>query len=252
MINRYVSPVIAFRAFFSSIYAKISVPLLLGACVFTTVMVLTADFTSFKFSGDVPLETTSGLIVAIEPTNTSINDEQVYAYHFQYTVPDDETERAGVSYYTGNASLNTNMVEVEYRADSPEIARIKGMRSGIMPAFIALFALPFFIMAVFMGILGFKQGKLVRELLPHGEITAGRMLMQKATNTRINNRQVMACEFEYQVDGVPYKVVGKTHLPEKITDEPEERILYNPLNPSRAVLFDLLPARLQAFIEREM
>ncbi len=248
-MNRYVTPMHIFRPFFSSVESKIAVPMFLGALTVLIVMVFSADWNSLKFSGDADIRTVEGDLFDITSTSTSVNEQPVLAYHFRFSLPDDGKLYEAVCYETGNVSFESNIVVVEYIADNPELARIQGMRTGILPPLFSLFALPFFGAAVWLGRTAWKRGRLITRLLPNGEIASGRLVMQNTTNTRINNRSVMACTFEFEVDGEKYRVVGKTHRPEFITDELEERILYDPADPSRAFLFDLLPKKIQAFIE---
>ena len=39
----------------------------------------------------------------------------------------------------------------------------------------------------------------------------------------------------------PYRVEARTHQTEKLEDQSEERVLYNPWRPNEAVMFDSLP-----------
>jgi hypothetical protein len=73
-------------------------------------------------------------------------------------------------------------------------------------------------------------------------VTVGELKSKERTNTTINHRPVYKLTFEFRADnGSIYDVISKTHLPHLLEDEVEEQLLYDPHNPSSAVMLDNLP-----------
>ena len=65
---------------------------------------------------------------------------------------------------------------------------------------------------------------------------------QEATNTKINKQTVYKLFFEFTAnDGKTYQVVAKTHKTHRLLDEELEALVYDPANPSNAVVLDALP-----------
>ena len=89
---------------------------------------------------------------------------------------------------------------------------------------------------------GLRKGIRGNRLLAIGHQTTGKLKSKVATSTKINNRTVFKLTFEFTAaDGIGYEAVGKTHKPEKLEDEAEEPLLYNPILPSYVVMLDALP-----------
>jgi len=80
-------------------------------------------------------------------------------------------------------------------------------------------------------------------LLKGGRLVTGRLVSKERTNTQINDQYVYRMTFAFQAleDEQSYQVVTKTHTPEALEDEEQERILYLPQRPEMALLLDDLP-----------
>ncbi|UCG49609.1 MAG: DUF3592 domain-containing protein [Phycisphaerales bacterium] len=213
--------------------------------VFVWGFALRADLTSwYLFRGR--LETCEGTDTASKKTSFREGGSKrrrgtpVYANHYSFT-DSAGAEHEGVSYKTG-VRLNTgDKVTVEYLAARPEISRIKGMRRkpvGLWGLLVVLFPL----VGACLVISGIRRGLRAGRLLRHGEQTTGRLKSKTATNTKVNNQRVYKLVFDFEgCDGVRYEASAKTHRPEKLEDERDEPLLYDPMYPSRAVMLDALP-----------
>lgn len=213
--------------------------------IFVWAFTLNADLTGwYQFRGR--LETAKGTVLHSEATSFSVGGSEhrkgtpVYANHYSF-LGSDRIEYEGVSYQKGRGLQKDQTVEVEYPQGKPETSRIRGMRSspmglwGLMPVIFPLFGICFIIV-------GLRKGVRANRLLTIGQQAAGRLESKVATSTRINNRLVYKLTFEFTTpDGNTHEAIGKTHMPEKLEDEAEEPLLYDPLRPSYAVMLDALP-----------
>ncbi|MHC9543541.1 MAG: DUF3592 domain-containing protein [Vulcanimicrobiota bacterium] len=220
--------------------------------IFFWVFAMNADFSSLSYSSSSWVST-NGVMTTSEQTHFSEGGSRssrgtlIYANHFRFKAADGN-EYEGVSYSKGAynpprsvVESNVMAVSVQYISSNPRISRIMGQRlKPLSPnvIFVMIFSIVGFCFLAFGMIQGFKALK----LLASGETALGTLKKKDSTNTRINNRRVYALTFSFNTkDGIPATAVARTNEPDKLEDDREERLFYNPINPSEAVLFDSLP-----------
>jgi len=192
-----------------------------------------------------------GKIVRVEPTNVSINNQKVYAHHYEFQATD-ETRRTGVAYDTDDSPGPGQAVTVEYVQADPSASRIPGMSytaGGLFGLFVLIFP------AVGLGFLAFGLRKSLKglRLLRDGRPAIGRLIATTPTHSRVNNQTVYKFTFEFQAeDGQTYQATARTHETDRFAGEPSpdgaakaegvfEPLLYDPMAPRRAVMLDDLP-----------
>lgn len=206
--------------------------------IFVWVFALNADFVSpilFSFQSN----TVGGIVESVETTNATENDVQVYQVKYVYF---DHLGRQhqGSSYSTGEPGVGAR-VFIEFLPYAPSISRIEGMRRAIFGPF-AVVSILFPLVGLGFLVSGIKYGLKANRLLAQGRIAFGKLISSEMTNTSINNRPVMKLRFAFEThEGEDWEVVAKTHEPEDLRDEPQEPLLYDPEDPSYAVLLDNLP-----------
>jgi hypothetical protein len=95
-----------------------------------------------------------------------------------------------------------------------------------------------------LAVAGMQKGLRARHLMSTGKLALGTLESKEPTHSRVNNQTVYRFTFEFPADGGgTYTVVGKTHRAYELEDEPQERLVYDPRNPSDAALLDELPCR---------
>jgi hypothetical protein len=202
-----------------------------------------ADFSSMTFSDSTP--TTSAIIKRITDGAGTVNDRPVLCYTYNYYV--------GNKKYTGYSYSETALleigdtVEVQYKKEEPVKSRIPGMRLSAFPAWVLLIILPFVLIGA--GFSGYNIYKGIQniKILSVGKTGLGKLLYKNPTGTRINNRTVYELTFEFKVGDKSYQAIAKSHTPEKLEDEHEEMLVYNPQFPEEAVMLDSLPRAVKKF-----
>jgi hypothetical protein len=193
-----------------------------------------------RFNGE--LATAEGIVSGWRETSMSINEVRVFETLYDFDLPDGQ-RLSGASYQTGGYVDQSQRVTVEYPAGDPSISRIQGMRTsagGLTVAFVLIFPLVGFVLAV----VGMQKGLKARRLMSTGRLALGTLKSKEPTNTRVNEQTVYRLTFDFPADGGgTYEVIGKTHRPYELEDEPQERLVYDPRNPSDAALLDELPCR---------
>lgn len=206
--------------------------------IFFWVFAMNADLGSFfHFRGEP--ETAPGVVLQSRATGASENKRKVYAVDYSFTAHGAQYQ--GMSYSTGERPSPKDPVTVEFVRGNPSISRVQGMRRAMFSgwaAFVCVFPLVGLVFVVF----GLKSGFRANHLLANGKVGFATLKSKTPTNTRVNNQTVHKLTFELVADtGNTYEVTAKTHRPEVLEDEAKEVVLYDPQNPSYAVMLDSLP-----------
>jgi hypothetical protein len=202
---------------------------------------LNADLDFWLFRGG-KVETAQGVVLHVERTTASENDTPVYAYDYSFRVESLEAEFRGISYSTGNLFEPGQPATVEYLADEPAISRIQNTRRAIFGPEVICVTLIFPLVGLGFLIPGIINGLKANRLLAQGKVGLGTQKSMVPTNTRINKKTVYKLTFEFVADnGGRYEVTARSHLPHLLSDEAQERLLYDPANPAYAVMLDNLP-----------
>jgi hypothetical protein len=195
------------------------------------------------FRGD--LEEVQGVISRCEDTGASEGGGEhsegtpIYAHHYEFETAGQKCE--GVSYSVGGRSEAGTNVTIEFPPGRPARSRIKGMRTAMFPIFV-LFVVLFPLIGLCFMLAGFRKGRKAVRLLANGEQALGVLKSKESTSTRINDRPVYKLTFEFtDQTGQTHEAMAKTHEPERLQDDADEPLLYDPLRPSCATMLDHLP-----------
>ncbi|MCD4824453.1 MAG: DUF3592 domain-containing protein [Phycisphaerae bacterium] len=202
------------------------------------------DYSVVHFQGQ--LATAEGTVTHCEESsfskdnsNTSENTP-IYANHYTFT-DSDGRERSDVSYASGEQLEPGKSVTLEFPQGKPELSRIKGMRRSPMSLW-NMIVLIFPLVGLVFIVIGLRKGRKAVHLLTYGVQGEGVLIDMQPTRTQINNQTVYKLTFEFVADdGQTYKAVAKTHQTDELEDEETERLLYDPADPSCAVMMDALP-----------
>jgi hypothetical protein len=186
--------------------------------------------------------TVRATVTDVAATGATENDVPVYAYHFTFTTPDEQTITAR-SYSTGRVWATGDRVSVWYVPGKPTVARLENTRRSQFDSFV-LWVLIFPTVGAILFATATVRGLRYVILLRQGEVASARAISVEATNTRINNQPVMKYTYEFQGwDGQLYAGSSRALPSGEIGDEVEEPVLYLPSNPQLSVLVDALPLR---------
>lgn len=238
---RPVGPTLTVRVMFGGVMSQLGWIFLGFGLIFVALFQPGAGMAAaVHFSRD--LATGNGTVTDWRKLNLSINDTPVYETSYEFE-PGDGSRYAGASYQTGRHRNQGDAVAIEYRANDPTISRIQGMRStpgGLGVSFVYLFP---FIGLCFV-LFSIHRGLRARSLLANGRLGRGTLKSKEPTNATVNNQRVYKLTFEFEAeDGMTYEAVAKSHVPARLEDEAQERLVYDPRRPSDAVMLDELPAR---------
>ena len=214
------------------------------------------------FSGELPVA--DARITDVVETDVTINEQKVYEYRYAYRVDGVDYEGATRA-NAGKYKVGAKAV-VEYPAQSPGRSRIQGLSSD--HAWVSLICAIFPAIGLTFMFFGIRKGLKGARLLRHGKHATGVLISTEPTNASINHQPVIKFTFEFEADDErSYEVIAKTHVSERFAgedvshddasdrgiDEREagdeetfagdihEPLLYDPSNPSDAIMLDDLP-----------
>jgi hypothetical protein len=207
--------------------------------IFFWAFVMNADLSFITFRGEHP--TVDGKVTEVVETGASVNHSRVRANRYEYSVAG--TRLTGTSYTTGSSVSQGDSVTVEYDADAPARSRIEGMRRALFgPGLTAVGILPLvgLLLLVPATLTGLKRNRLLRD----GLLANAKLISKQPTNMTVNDRPVYELCFEFMArDGQRQEMTVRTSSTQRLEDEGDEPLLYDPADPSRAYLLDEAPAR---------
>ncbi len=204
--------------------------------------VIFISFTDFSFLSKANrIATAEGIIIDKSRTNSSINEQTVYAFDYEFTDKKSKTHR-GIGYQHGTDAKPGDKINVNYDPTDPENSSAAGFRNASFSAWTLLFILPFMGVGVGLLTVSIVKGRKRIHLLKYGEPTQGILIKKYPTNTKINDQRVYELVFEFDVNGKIYHAKARSHKPYRLEDEIMEKILYDKTDPTIAVVIDEMPA----------
>lgn len=235
---RNISFLMKLRIFFKGSTALVGIVFLLAGCIFPVVFGRMADFKSmFVFKDSDPV--TPGLITHLRPTSSSINDREVYEYGFIFRVND--KDYSGRSFSTDRYDMSDTL-QVQYKAEDP--FNCKGQSMGTAPfsawLFFAMLSMPVF--GLVFSTRSIITGRRNIALVEHGVLVKGKITRKESTLVSVNDQKVYKVFFSFQsADRTMREAFVRTHRIEQLRESTEVPVLYDPSDPSKAVLVDTLP-----------
>ncbi|HYG77366.1 MAG TPA: DUF3592 domain-containing protein [Planctomycetota bacterium] len=214
-----------------------------GSILFWIFVINCEAMSWFSFRG--PLKTCQGVVTSSEKSSASEGGSKhrkgtpIWAIH--YTFKEGKNTYQGCSYAVGRSHDAGAPVTVEYAASDPRISRISGYRSRVFSAAAGV-TLLFPLVGLAFLVPGWLTGRKARRLLENGIVATGVLKAKEPTSSSVNKQTVYKLTFEFNAaDGRTYEAVAKTHETQRLQDEAGEKIVYDPADPTRAVVIDGLP-----------
>ncbi|KAA3610588.1 MAG: DUF3592 domain-containing protein [Calditrichaeota bacterium] len=191
----------------------------------------------YYFSGT--LDHAEGLVVKVSESSASEGDVEVM--QMDYLFESAGREYNGRSYFTGEFYEVGAKVDVEFSFTNPEYSRISGLRYSLFGAGI-LFILIFPLIGFLIILAGILRARKTIFLLKNGKPALGTLIKKGISNITVNEVPLERLTFEFTTETMKrIKITEDTANPQKLEDEAQERLLYNPENPQHAKLIDSLP-----------
>lgn len=188
----------------------------------------------FRYEGS--WKESQGELVQIGSTGSTVNDQHVYAYDFEFR-PGAGAPVIARAYGFRNDWTIGEQIPLRYRSYNPKTIELEGVNSSLFPAFVG-FVLIFPSLALLFIFYGLYSNRKNLYIIQHGLFCRARLLEKTATSTRINERMVYKYHFQFQLDQNTFSAYCRTHQSEKVEDEEEEIVLYLAEDPQKNIVFD--------------
>lgn len=194
------------------------------------------------FNAPKKWEAHRGIVIKVEATNSTENEEEIFKLYYKYTLAGNEY--GGRSYLKDSDFEAGKEVPIEYNEKLPEQSRIIGGRTKLF-GWWAIFASVFPAIGLILIYISFKNNQKSLNLIKNGVFTTGKMLSKEPTggNVEINeiDYPIYKYEFEFELQGRKFTSTCQTHKTNQVEDEIQEFILYQPSNPDYSMVYDAIP-----------
>lgn len=195
-----------------------------------------------------------GEVLGVAETSAEENEQAVLATAYVYDYQGQRYE--GTSYGLDAPHGPGERVDVEVVSYRPERSRIRGRRARMF-GLVGGLALLFPFIGLVLAVRVVRRGLRERRLLRCGLVGHGKLSGKRATGVTVNDAPEYELTFAFEAappapeaesayrQPTPaaraYHATVKTVDPSRLTDEAEEALLYDPADPSVAVMIDGLP-----------
>ncbi len=226
------SPYINIRLKFGGLWNYVGWSVLFMGILFSWIFELNVVITSFvKFQGE--LSKTEGIVTDWVETNLEENDEDVYQIFYSFSY--DGIKYSSYSFNTGRYIDEGKKVKVEFRQDNPNYSRIQGFRYS-KSSLLILFIIIFPAVGLYIISLANKTSKKQKKLLENGFVSKGEFKSREEIEKDDKVTYKLTYDFKAN-NGKTYTKIYETS--DQILED--ERILYNPNDPSNSEFINDIP-----------
>jgi hypothetical protein len=188
-----------------------------------------------------------GKVSKVERTSSTENDEPIYAVDAEFRADDSAHERAQVRTirsYTTSPPQVYEVVTVDYEAEDPSEARIRGARTRrFSPLIAGVVLIP--LVGLFSATYRVRESVRILGLLRHGRQTTAKLVAKHKPPPNDDGEAETTLTLQFtDEDGEARTFAVRTFAPGPLEDDEREVILYDPRNPTRATALDHLPGKL--------
>jgi hypothetical protein len=237
---RYVDWPLRARLLLGGKVAQFGWAWLIVASLFSWVFLADTDIGALVFNfGE--RASAQGTIVASWETDSSSNDQSIYAYSYTFVTPGDEQTYDGVSYTIPSGVGNT--VIVDYHVNNPRNSRIRGMgQAPFGPGMLLILGLP--LVGLLLAGFAMRQGAQAIRLLSRGRLSQGKLLANTRTGMEVMEKPVHQLEIGFADDaGANHTLTFKTTNLAMLDTPYGTHVLYNPARPQDALALGSLPGQ---------
>lgn len=185
---------------------------------------------------------TQGKVTELSSTNFSENESVVLRNTFTFI--HDYREYEGKAFTLESKFREGEAVWVLYDPDDPTRSMIKGARRAPF-GYSVLFVLLFPLIGAGFIVYQFWQNQQFIKLLKLGVFSLAKQANKEPTNGSVTingvRYPIYKYTFEFMVEEEPVQAICQTHRTELVEGEDREIVLYDPLNPSYNMVYDVVP-----------
>ena len=200
------------------------------------------------FAAKKDLVSTAGIITSLDTTQYNVNESPLLEYRYRY-YDDSRIPYSGFFLEYADIYDPGQEITIEYLKDSPEISRFTGKDRQNYDQIMFLAGVGSIVIGVLFLYPSYRRSRRERKIIMMGRPVEGKLVYAEPTNLRVNEQPVYNLTYEYNTsrDSIQ-KFSVRSHMIRNISDEHTEILIYDPGNPSKAVVVDTLPGPVAKYI----
>jgi hypothetical protein len=204
------------------------------------------------FAGKNDLVPTSGVITSYNETQYTVNESSLYEYRYRY-YDQAKIPYSGFFLEYANSYQPGQEINIEYLKNSPEVSRFTGKDRQNYDQIMFLAGIGCIIIGFLFIYPSSRRTRRERKIIMAGEPAEGKLVYAEPTNTRINEQPVYKLTYEFfTASDRAHKCSIRSHLIRNLSEEHNELLIYDPANPTRAIVVDTLPGPVSRYILKNL
>lgn len=226
--------------------------------IFTIIGIAVISFFSLQinwrmyFAGEKDLVVTTGKISGSQETRYSVNDAPLFNYNYRYYDQAENIHEGNFLEFEGQYSMGED-IEIKYLKKVPSNSRYAGRDRKNFDQIMFLGGIGALLAGLLFIIPSSRKTRKERKIIMAGLPAEAKLLEAVPTNLRVNEQPVYNLTFEF-TDGRKSvkKCFVRSHLIRNFSDGHKEKLIYDPRQPSNAVIIDTLPTPVAKYILQKM
>lgn len=191
-------------------------------------------------------EENKATITHIKEIEIKEDEEEItydYQYTIDYTINNKSYQNTCYAYGLEDKTSYKEAIQVpiEYSIQMPQYARMENTDAVPHALWVPFFTMVLMLLTLAMTIKSLWENYQSLKMLQYGILTRGTLDKKEETSGNVGDNKIMKYFFTFLVGKQPYTATGMTHKYELVEDEATKKILYNPTNPNKAIIYDIAP-----------
>lgn len=196
--------------------------------------------------------TTAARVTESVETQYLVNESPLYEYFYIYSVGENSGLSGSFLELSGIYDAGQE-IRIEYLVSHPEVSRFTGKDRRNYEKIMFLAGLGGVLIGTFFLYPSIRRTRKERKILIAGIPARGKLIHAEPTNLQVNEQTVYNLTFEYSTGKEQTQVFStRSHMIRNLSEEHYETIIYDPRNPSSAVIIDTLPGTVSRYINKKL
>jgi hypothetical protein len=190
------------------------------------------------------------VITAINETQYTVNDVSLFEYHYRYSTGEAQMHLGSFLEYEGLYRAGQE-IQVEYLNSSPEVSKFSGRDRRNLDQIMFLAGLGGTLTGFLFLVPSIRKTRRERKILTSGRPAMGTLLHAEPTNMKVNEQTVFKLTFEFSTDrNQSQQFTIKSHMLRNLTEGQSRMLVYDPRQPSNAVIVETLPDPVARYVSK--
>ena len=182
----------------------------------------------------------------------TVNNNPLFEYHYTYSVNGNAPVSGSFLEYAESYSTG-EQIQVEYLIDHPAISRFTGRDRRNYDQIMFLGGVGGLLVGFFFLYSSIRKTRRERKILITGIPAKGKLIQAEPTNLKVNEQTVYNLTFEYTTGQNKTQMFSlRSHMIRNLSEKHYETIVYDPGEPSSAVIINTLPGTVARYVNKKL